>query len=65
MIYDSSKNYYTGVITMIFDGDPPSMTEVDEYLIDNYGIGVTGTVDVELPYLFRGLFNPGSITVNP
>lgn len=65
MIYESSKDHGTGAILMLFDGEPPSQTEIDEYLTENYGIGVTGTVEVEPPSVFRGMHNPGTIAINP
>ena len=65
MIYESSKDYGTGVISMHFDGDTPTQTEIDQYLTENYGIGISGTVEIEYPSTFRGLQNPGVITVHP
>lgn len=63
MIYQSSKDYVTGVITMHFDEDTPSQYEIDEYLLENYGIGIGGVVEVEPPSAFLGFQNPGVITV--
>lgn len=65
MIYESSKDYGTGTILLLFDGDSPSQTEIDEYLTRNYGIGVTGAVDVEPPSVFRGFKNLGTVTIKP
>lgn len=65
MIYESSKDYGTGMITMHFDEDSPTLTEIDDYLTENYNIGVTGTVEVEQPSMFHGYFNPGVIKVCP
>lgn len=63
MIYESSKDYGTGVISMHFDGDSPSLPEIDDYLVANYGTGICGDVEIEMPSTFRGFKNPGIVTV--
>ena len=63
MIYESSKDYGTGVISMHFDGESPTLPEIDEYLSENYGTGICGEVEIEMPSTFRGQQNPGVVTV--
>lgn len=60
-IYDSSIDYGTGVVLMLWDGDKPSVEEFLEYSMRNYGIG--GWVEIEDPTSFRGLRNPGTATI--
>ena len=62
-IYSSSKDYATGVITMLWDGDRPSHDEFLDYAKENYG--VTGNLDIEDPTMFKGLRNPGTAKVTP
>jgi len=63
MIYESSRDHGTGTITLLFDGDRPSLSEIDEYLSNNYGMGVCGLVEVDQPNTFRGMLNPGTVTI--
>ena len=47
MIYESSKDYGTGVITMIFEGKVPDYAEVNEYCYVNYGFYPTFYYKIE------------------
>lgn len=62
-IYESSKDYGTGQVLILWDGDKPSNEEFLEHAINEYG--VTGALVVEEPTLFRGMENPGTATITP
>jgi len=62
-IYESSKDYGTGVVLILWDGDRPSDDEFLEYAMASYG--TTGTLEVYEPTDFRGMTNPGTATVTP
>jgi hypothetical protein len=63
MIYESSREYGTMVITLLFDGDPPSKEEIDNYTRENYG--ETGEAFITPPSRYYGMDNPGVIIVIP
>ena len=63
MIYESSKDYGTGIILLLFEGEEPTLKEIDAYTQQNYGM--TGWASIELPSEFKGMKNPGTITVSP
>ena len=60
MITESSMDYGTGIVTMLFEGDRPSYDVVREYCDKNYGFKPFGFT-VEMPSEHRGLFNPGVV----
>ena len=62
-IYESSKDYGTGQVLILWDGDKPSNDEFLEYAMDEYG--VAGTLEVEEPTEFRGMTNLGTAIVVP
>jgi len=62
-IYESSKDYGTGQVLILWDGDKPSNEEFMKYARTEYG--VTGALEVEEPTSFRGMTNPGTATVTP
>ena len=62
-IYDSSKDYGTGQVLILWDGDKPSNDEFLEHAMNEYG--VTGTLEVEEPTVFQGMVNPGTAIVVP
>ncbi|MCL4722891.1 MAG: hypothetical protein KJZ90_01250 [Rhodocyclaceae bacterium] len=62
-IYESSKDYGTGVVLILWDGDKPSDEEFLKYARDKYG--VDGALCVEPPTEFHGMTNPGTATVTP
>ncbi len=62
-ICESSKDYGTGGVLMLWDGERPSNVEFLEYAKKNYG--VTGKLSVTSPSEFRGLKNLGSAEVQP
>lgn len=62
-IYESSKDYGTGVVLILWDGDKPSDEEFIEHALNEYG--VTGVLSIEDPEEFRGMINPGTATVAP
>lgn len=65
MIHESSHDYGTGVIILHFDGELPSLSEINDYLISNHGRGIGGTVEIEQPSNYRGFLNPGTVTIHP
>lgn len=62
-IYESSKDYGTGQVLMLWDGDKPSNEEFLEY--SKIWYGVTGTLEVEEPTVFQGMVNTGTAVVTP
>ena len=62
-IYDSAKDYGTGHVLILWDGDKPSDEEFMDYAKRMYG--TTGKLEVEDPQVFRGMENPGTATVTP
>lgn len=65
MIYDSSKDYLTGRVLLIFDGSEPSREEIDEYCQRNYGF-TPHTVDINQPDTgYGGHPNPGRVRCYP
>jgi hypothetical protein len=65
MIYDSSKNYLDGWVTLVFDGTDPTLGEVVDYVTKNYGF-TTNSVAIESPCEgFGGFPNPGIAKAHP
>ena len=62
-IYDSSMDYGTKQVLILWDGDKPSDDEFHEHARELYG--VVGRLYVEEPTEFRGMKNPGTATVTP
>ena len=62
-IYESSKDYGTGQVLILWDGDKPSNEEFMDHAQELYG--VTGRLEVEAPTKFRGMMNHGTATVTP
>ena len=61
MIYDSSKNYLDGWVTLVFDGVTPTTDEINEYCKRNYGF-VPKSVYIDGPNEgFGGFPNPGIV----
>lgn len=63
MIYESSKDYGTGIVTILFDNEIPTRTEINAHTRRHYGM--TGKFEIVPPSNFRGTENPGVITVQP
>ena len=64
MITDSSKDYSTGVVTILWDNDRPTDEEFLSYVFGYYGD--TGTLEITgVPNIFKGFYNPGTATVTP
>jgi hypothetical protein len=65
MIYDSSKNYLDGWVTLVFDGADPTLFEVVDYVKRNYGF-IPKSVDIESPCEgFGGYMNSGIVKAHP
>lgn len=65
MIYDSSKNYLDGWVTLVFDGADPTLVEVIDYVNKNYGF-TPKSVTIESPCEgFGGFPNPGIVKAHP
>ena len=61
MIYDSSRNYLDGWVTLVFDGVDPTLFEIVAYCQRNYGF-TPKSVDIESPCEgFGGYPNPGIV----
>lgn len=60
-IFESSKDYGTGTVLILWDGDKPSDDEFIEHARDMYG--VTGILMVEDPTIHKGGANPGTATI--
>ena len=67
-IYDSSKDYGSGQILILWDGNRPSDEEFLDHAKNNYG-GNNKLLTVEEPTYFRGqvhgMKNPGTAVVVP
>lgn len=63
-IYESSKDYCTGVVLMFWDGDKPSDNEFFDHAKNEYGTAA-GTLKIDYPTDFRGTRNPGTARVTP
>ena len=61
MITESSMDYGTGIVTMLFEGERPSYDAVREYCDKNYGFKPFGFTST-MPNEYKGLLNPGTIT---
>lgn len=64
MIYESSKDYGTGRVLILYSEEPPTVNEIQDYVKINYGI-TDGNIDIEKPSMFRGMMNLGTVTVTP
>jgi len=62
MIYESSRDYVGNIVTLIFDGDAPSRTEIFEYITKNYTLFNEPKIEITNPSEHKGLKNPGVIT---
>lgn len=62
-IYESSKDYGTGVVLILWDGDKPSDEEFIAHAKNEYE--TCGTLTIDYPTEFRGMTNPGTATVIP
>ena len=63
MITDSSKDYFTGKIFMIFEGSIPTYEEVNQYCLTNYGFRPNFDYEIEPENDFMGYINPGTVIV--
>jgi hypothetical protein len=62
MIYESSKDYGTGEVTLLFDNRTPSYTEISEHVEENYSM-TSFSYMIEEPTEYNGLVNPGIVRV--
>lgn len=63
MITESTMDYGTGIVTILFDGDRPSYDAVREYCNKNYGFKPFGFT-VAMPSEYKGMVNPGVVTTS-
>ena len=63
MMYESSKDYISGSITILFDGETPTESEILDFVKDNYAFTGTPQIEIEPENEFRGLTNPAVIKV--
>lgn len=61
-IYESSKDYVTGKVLILWDGDRPTNDEFLEHATLVYGVKGS-LIEVEEPTVFRGMENPGTAMV--
>jgi len=61
MITESSKDYVTGNVLMLWDGEVPTYEEVNQYCFDNYGFRPNFNYEVDAPNDFMGYINPGTV----
>ena len=64
MIIDSSKDYFTGIVLLNFEGDTPSTKEINEWCSRHYGF-IPSNIDIDEPNDFMGYINPGIIHCRP
>ena len=65
MIYDSSKDYMTEKVLLIYDGTAPTDDEIISYCVKNYGFTpLSIVVEPENPGPF-GYTNPGTVFCHP
>lgn len=62
MIYESSKDYGTGRVLILWGEEPPTVGEIEDYVKTNYGM-VGAEVRIDKPTMFRGIMNLGTATV--
>jgi len=62
-IIDSTKDYGTGVVLMLWDGEVPTRDEFLAFAFDQYG--VVGKLEINQPSDHKGGRNPGTATVTP
>jgi hypothetical protein len=65
MITDCSKDYMTGKVMLVFEGETPTDTEIDTYCLKNYGFSPKSTMLIEPNIGFGGYPNPGKIYCHP
>jgi len=64
-IYESHREYGTGLLLILWDGDKPSDEEFLDHAREQYGMDGTLTLEIDYPTEFRGMSNPGTATVTP
>ncbi len=62
MIYDSSRDYGTGSILILFDGADPTEHEIRDYVRRNYSSNCF-EIEIESESSHNGYRNPGTIRV--
>lgn len=62
-IYESSRDYFTGAVVMMWDGERPTDEQFRFYAEQMYG--VTGELEIHVPSEHKGLRNPGTAVVTP
>ena len=62
MIYESSKDYGTGRVLILWGEEPPTVAEIESYVKANYGI-VGGKIHIDKPTMFRGMMNLGTARI--
>lgn len=65
MIYDSSKDYLTGRVLLIFCGNVPSTEEINQYCETNYGFTPARMFIDEPDEGYGGHPNPGLVHCHP
>ena len=61
MIIESTMDYGTGVVTIVYDNCEPTAHAVNSHCEHNYGF-VPTEYTVDAPNDYKGLLNPGIIT---
>jgi len=65
MIYESTKDYLTGKVLLIYDGEEPTLEEIHDYCQRNYGF-TPDSIDINQPDEgYGGHPNPGRVYCHP
>ena len=64
MITESSRNYLSGIVFLMFETSEPSPAEITEYCEAHYGF-VPARTDLDMPTEFHGYTNPGWVRCYP
>ena len=70
MIYESTKDYSSGRVILVYDGADPSIEEIHSYCQRNYGfipssVVVNDQADADTDWSIMGIEEPGIIYCYP
>lgn len=64
MITESTRDYLSGIVFLMFESSVPSSDEINDYCKTNYGF-VPARSELDMPAEFRGYTNPGWVRCYP